>query len=92
MDDSEGGEPLGVVPSEVSVKSLVGVKTEELTYDLDGEDLRVGELRSGAAFAQGSPVFELVIHQAEDGEDDEGAKIHGKRPPSRFGWFGHHRA
>jgi hypothetical protein len=25
------------------VKSLIGVKTEELTYDLDGEDLRVAE-------------------------------------------------
>ncbi len=75
MDFAECGEPLAVVPSEVAVDGLVGVEAEELAYDLDGEDLRVGEFRGGAALTQGSSDFEPVVYEAEDGHD-EGAKIH----------------
>jgi hypothetical protein len=80
MDEAQRGEPLGVVPSEVAVERLVGVETKELSDDLNGEDLGVGELAGGAALTQGFPVFEPVVHQAEDGYD-EGVKIHQRRPP-----------
>jgi hypothetical protein len=64
------------VPSEVAVECLVGVKPQELAYDLDGEDLRIRELRSGSA-ASDAPPFETVVHQTEDSHD-EGVKIHEK--------------
>jgi hypothetical protein len=54
------------------MERLVGIDAEKLSDDLDSENLRVGELRSGAALTQGFPIFEQVIHQAEDG-NDEGA-------------------
>jgi hypothetical protein len=82
MDFAECGEPLAVVPSEVAVDGLVGVEAEELAYDLDGEDLGVGKLRDGAALAD-TPSFEPIVYQAEDG-DNEGAKIHERRPPLRW--------
>jgi hypothetical protein len=40
-------------------------------------------LGGGAALAQGFAVFEPVVHQTED-RDDEGAKIHQRRPPFRW--------
>jgi hypothetical protein len=79
MHFAEGGEPLRVVRAEEEVDVLVGVYAEELSYDLDGEDLRVGEL-GGRATLTDTPSFELIVHQTEDG-DDEGAKIHRKRSP-----------
>jgi hypothetical protein len=78
MDLPEGGEPLCVVSSEVAIEGLVGVETEELSDDLYGEDLRVGELGGRAALTEAAPSFELVIYQAEDGHN-EGAKIHKKK-------------
>jgi hypothetical protein len=77
----ECGEPLCVVPSEVAVDAFVGVESQELTDDLDGEDFRIGKLGARPALAD-TPSFELIIHQAEDG-NDEGAKIHERRPPLR---------
>jgi hypothetical protein len=64
--------------AEEEVYILIGVDAEELSDDLEGEDLSVGKLRSGTALADAAPL-ESVIDEAED-SDDEGAKIH-QRPP-----------
>src|SRR5215207_1470936 len=83
---TEGREPCSVVPSEKEVDVLVGVESQELTDDLHCEYLRVGELWGGAALTEPMPSFELIVYQAKD-RDDEGAKIHRKRPPSlRLVW------
>jgi hypothetical protein len=42
-------------------------------------DLGVGELWSGTMVAQRSPLFEVVIYQAENG-DDKGATFSVRRP------------
>src|SRR5215203_6381274 len=81
MNLAECREPLGVVPSEEEVDALVGVYPQKLSDDLDGEDLGVRKLWGGAALTD-TPSFELIVYQAEDG-DDEGAKIHEGRPPLR---------
>lgn len=38
---AQGGEPLAVMLPEVAKDRLIGVDTQELTDDLDGEDLGV---------------------------------------------------
>jgi hypothetical protein len=82
---AESRKPFSVVTTEEEVDALVGVDTEELAYDLDSEDLGIGEFRDGSALADTTP-FEPVVHETEDG-NDEGAKIHRKRPPSlRLVW------
>jgi hypothetical protein len=53
-----------VVTAEEEVDALVGVYPKELTDDLDGEDLRVGKLRSGST-ASDAPFFEPVIHERQ---------------------------
>ena len=63
--------------AEEEIDSFVGVYAEKLSDDLYGEDLSVGELRSGTALADAAP-FEPVVDEAEDGHD-EGAKIHKKK-------------
>lgn len=90
MHLAEGREPLAVVSSEVSVECLVGVEPQEFADHFDGEDLRIGKLRSGTALAD-APPFELVVDEAKDG-DDEGAKIHERRPPFVLDGLEHHRA
>jgi hypothetical protein len=61
VDLVEGWEPLGVVAAEEEVDALVGVDTEELSDDLDGEDLCIGELRSGTALADAT-AFEPLVY------------------------------
>ena len=79
------GEPLAIMTPEVTKDRLVGAQTQELTDDLDGEDFCVGKFGQGSTCSKG-PVLDSVVYEAEDG-DDEGAKIHGKRPPSlRLVW------
>jgi hypothetical protein len=74
------------VTPEVGEEVLLGVESQELAYDLDGQDLRVGELRLRTALAQLGFSFEPVVDEAENG-DDEDAKIHERRPPSlRLVW------
>jgi hypothetical protein len=65
MNLAECREELAVVPSEVAVERLVGVYAEELTDDLDGEDLGVGKRWGGAALTD-TPSFELIVHQTEE--------------------------
>lgn len=62
--------------AEEEIDGFVGVYAEELSDDLYGKDLSVGELRGGTALADATS-FEPVVHEAEDGHD-EGAKIHKK--------------
>jgi hypothetical protein len=78
---AEGRKPFSVVTAEEALDALVGVELQKLSDDLDGKDLRVGELWGGTALTD-TPSFKLIVHQAEDG-DDEGAKIHEGRPPLR---------
>jgi len=44
MHLAEGWKPLAIMLPEVAKDSLVGVHAEELSDELDGDDLRVGEL------------------------------------------------
>src|SRR5215207_3049619 len=81
MHLAKGGKPLCVVTAEEEVDVLVGVYPKELSNDLDGKHLGVGELGCGSAPSEASQPFELVVYKAED-RDDEGAKIHRKGPPS----------
>src|SRR4051794_24318802 len=83
MDLRQGREPLFVVPAEVGVEVLVGVDAQIFADDLDGQDLRVGELGGRVALAQLSS-FKPIVDEAENGYD-EGVKIHEKRrPPLRW--------
>lgn len=75
-------EVVRVMALEVGIDALLRVYPKELPYDLHGYDLRVGELGSRTAPSYGTPIFEEVIHDVENA-DDEGAKIHKKRPPLR---------
>ena len=77
MDLAERWEPLRVVSPEVAADGPVGVEAEELPDDLDGYDLRVGELGGGAAPAY-ALAFEPIVHQAEDGhrEPDDPHQVH----------------
>src|SRR4051812_13047932 len=68
MHPSKDGEPLGVVAPKVGVEAFIGVYTEVLADDLDGQHFRIGELRIGAALAQLIP-FKPVVHQAKNGHD-----------------------
>jgi len=79
---SQGWEVLSIVTPEVDEEIFLGVDTEELSYDLDGQDLRVSELRVRTALAQLGFSLEPIVYEAENG-DDEDAKIHELRPPSR---------
>ena len=47
MHFAEGGEPLAVMTPEVTKDRFVSVHTKELTYYLDGEDLRVRKFGQG---------------------------------------------
>ena len=84
-------EPLCVVPSKVAVECLVGVETEELSYDLDGEDLGIRELGCGSATSDAAP-FETVVDEAEDGHDEGALRSIRRRPPLRLVLLGQHRA
>ena len=66
---------------EVTKDRLVSVHAEKLSDDLDGDSLRVGKLGGRTALAN-TAALEPVVYEAEDG-DDEGAKIHERRPPLR---------
>ena len=92
MDEAQCGKPLAVVPSEVAVECLVGVQTEELSDDLDGEDLRVGEFRGGAALAQGSSVFEPLVYVRQKTATMKVLRSIRRRPPLRSVPLSQHRA
>jgi hypothetical protein len=62
------------------------VHPQKLAYDLDGDDLGVAERWSGSATSETSEILDAVVDEAEDA-DNEGVKIHWKRPPSlRLVW------
>ena len=75
MHESEVWEEVSVVAPEVGKELRIFVEPQELTDDLDGEDLRVKERRGGSALSQAPKVSDAVVDEAEDGYD-EGVKIH----------------
>jgi hypothetical protein len=77
VDFAESGEPFTIMVPEVAVEALVGIDAQKLAYDLDAQNLGVGKLRGRSALAQPSLLFEPVVYQAEDG-NDEGVKIQEK--------------
>ena len=90
MDASEVREVVGVVAPEVREEFRIFVESQELTDELDGEHFRVGESWGGSA-ASDAPLFETVVDEAED-RDDEGAKTIKRRPPLCLVLLGRHRA
>jgi hypothetical protein len=68
-------EEMGVVAPEVRKELRVLVEAQELTYDLDGDDLRVEERRSRSTLSEASELLEAVVYETKDAYD-EGAKIH----------------
>jgi hypothetical protein len=79
-------EEVGVVAPEVGKELRIFVHPQKLAYDLDGEDLRVAQRWGGSATSETSEILDAVVYKAEDA-DDEGVKIHWKRPPSlRLVW------
>ena len=83
MNFAQSGEPLSVMLSEVTEDCLVGVEAEELSDELDGDGLRIGELGGRPALAN-TAALEPVVYEAEDGYD-EGAKIHKKKTSATSG-------
>jgi hypothetical protein len=69
---------VGVVTPEVRKELRVFIESEELSDDLDGEDFRVGECRSGSTCSEVPEILEMVVYEAED-SNDEGAKIHERK-------------
>jgi hypothetical protein len=74
------------MPPEVAVERPVGVQSEKLPDDLDGQDLRVRKLRSGTA-PSNTPTLEMIVDEAEDA-NYEGAKIHERKTPFCSRWIG----
>lgn len=56
MHLAEGREPLVIMHPELAKVSLVGVQADELSFDLDGEDLGVEVLRTERDHAGGCGV------------------------------------
>ncbi len=72
---------MGVVAPEVRKEFRVFIEPQELADDLDSEDFGVAECGGGSAPSETpAEVLDSVVDQTEDG-DDEGAKIHRRRPP-----------
>ena len=65
MDLIEGRKLFAIMPLEEEVDTLGGVEPQELAYDLDGENLGVGELWGRAALADAASL-ESVVDEAED--------------------------
>ncbi len=76
-------EEVGVMAPEVGKDLRVFVESQELSDDLDGEDLRVAQRGGRSALSEISEVSDAVVDETEDG-NDEGARIHERRPPLRW--------
>jgi hypothetical protein len=64
---------------------------EELAYDLDGEDLRVGDLRRRIALSN-VKILDAVVYVRQKTATMKVLRSISRRPPSWLGRFGHHRA
>ncbi len=60
---AEGGEPSAVVTAKEEVDVFVGIEAEELPDELDGEDLRVGELGAGPRLLIRRPLSRSSMRQ-----------------------------
>ena len=83
MHTCEVREEVGVVAAEVQKECPIFIESQELTNYLDGEHFRVRKRRSRFARSETPEVSDAVVDEAEDG-NDEGAKIHKRRPPLRW--------
>ena len=55
----------------------------KLADELYGKHLRVAQRGGGSTCSEAPEVLDVVVYEAEDG-NDEGAKIHNRRPPLRL--------
>ena len=74
------------MPTEVGVEVLVGIDAQIFADDLDGQDLRVGELGLGTALAQLSS-FEPIVDEAENGDDEGALRSTRSGDPLYAGWL-----
>jgi hypothetical protein len=77
-----------VAPEVVGKELRIFVYPQELTDDLDGgEHFRIPECCwGGPAPSEAPEVSDTVVFEAEDGDDDEGVKLHKKKTSSRSVW------
>jgi hypothetical protein len=66
VDFTQGWEALGVMTPEVTKDRLVGVEPQELSDDLDGEDLCVRKFGQWTTRSEVSS-FDSTVDEAEDG-------------------------
>jgi hypothetical protein len=83
MHTSEVREEVGVVASEVPKELFVFIYAQKLADDLYGKHLRVAQRGGGSTCSEAPEVLDVVVYEAED-SNDEGAKIHNRRPPLRL--------
>ena len=55
----------------------------KLADELYGKHLRVAQRGGGSTCSEAPEVLDVVVYEAED-SNDEGAKIHNRRPPLRL--------
>ncbi len=73
MNLAQFRKPLAKVPEEVEIDALVGIDAEELSNNLNGQNLAVRELRAWATLAQLLLALKPVVNKAENC-DDEGLR------------------
>ena len=82
MHPQEIGEQMSVVAPKVGKEFCIFIESQKLANDLDGDDFRVVESRSRSTCSERPEFSDAVVDETEDG-DDEGVKIHQRRPPLR---------
>jgi hypothetical protein len=80
MHPQEIGEQMSVVAPKVGKEFCIFIESQKLANDFDGDDFRVAESRSGSTCSERPEFSDAVVDETEDG-DDEGVKIHQRRPP-----------
>src|SRR5215217_41764 len=81
MHPQDVREEMGVVAPKVRKEFCIFIESQKLANDLDGENFRAAK-RSASTCSDTTEFSDAVVYEAEDA-DDEGAKIHGRRPPLR---------
>jgi hypothetical protein len=82
MHPQEIGEQMSVVAPKVGKEFCIFIESQKLANDFDGDDFRVAESRSGSTCSERPEFSDAVVDETEDC-DDEGVKIHRRRPPLR---------
>ncbi len=92
VEFAQGGEPLAVMLPEVKKDRLVGVEPEELSDDLDGEELGVGERRSGSAPSEASELCDRCESSMRQKTATTKVLRSTREDLLYVGWFGRYRA